>query len=172
MAKRKTRKPATELTLVGEVNDWEADTLKALLDIPPGGECTLYIDSAGGSVYGALAVASLLRLRRLRTRAVVLSECSSAAVLIFAACQQRFVVPYSTLLFHRIRWESEKRVAAEEAGQWARHFEYIEREMDQLLVRLFGSQPGLIERWIREGRYVTGKEVVEAGLAEMLDVFA
>ena len=53
-------------------------TIKALLEIPQGGECVLYLDSAGGSVYGALAVLSVLRIRRLKTTAVVLGECSSS----------------------------------------------------------------------------------------------
>jgi ATP-dependent protease ClpP protease subunit len=171
MAKRKTRKDVTELTLVGDVDDWEAETLKALLDTPEGSECVFYMDSAGGSVYGSLAVAAMIRLRRIKGRVVVLSECSSAALLVFAACQRRFVMPYSTFLFHRMKWESDKRVAADEAGEWARHFEYLEREMDNLLAKLLNCNPSLISDWIRQGKYVTGREVVEAGLAEMIHVF-
>lgn len=171
MAKRKTRKGVTELTLVGDVDEWENDVLKALLDVPEGADCVFYMDSAGGSVYGALAVAAMIRLRRIKGRIIVLSECSSAALLVFAACSRRFVVPYSTFLFHRMKWESDKRVAAEEAGEWARHFEYLEREMDELLARLLGCNPALITEWVRQGKYVTGREVVEAGLAEMVDVF-
>jgi ATP-dependent protease ClpP protease subunit len=169
MAKRKTRTDVTELAIVGEVDDWEADTIKSLLEIPEGGEVGFYMDSAGGSVYGALAVVAMLRVRRLKASITVLSECSSAAVLIFAACQRRLVMPYSTFLFHRMKWQSEKHVAAEEAGQWARHFEQLEREMDQLQVKLLAYHPEKISEWIRQGRYVTGREVVEAGLAEMVE---
>jgi len=170
MAKRKSRTDVTELALVGEIEDWEADTLKSLLEIPEGSECKLYMDCAGGSVYGALAVLAMLRVRRLKATVVVLSECSSAAILVFAACQRRYVLPFSTFLFHRMKWESDKRVAAEEAGQWARHFEQLEREVDRLQAQLLACHPDRIGEWIRQGRYVTAGEVVEAGLAEMIEI--
>src|SRR5437763_8735448 len=98
MAKSKARKDAPEIAVIGDVDDWEADVIKTLLEIPPGGACVFYIDSAGGSVYGALAVLTLMRHRRLESTAIVLGECSSAALLLFAACNHRFVTPYSTLL--------------------------------------------------------------------------
>ena len=46
---------------------------------------------------------TLLRYRQLEATAIVLGECSSAALMVFAACRRRFVTPYSTLLFHRMR---------------------------------------------------------------------
>jgi hypothetical protein len=39
--------------------------------------------------------------------------------------------------------------------------------MDVLLGDLFGSATGLIAQWIKTHRYVTGREMVKAGLAEM-----
>src|SRR5438874_11220271 len=86
-ARRKKRRPPAEIAVVGEVDDWEEDVIRALLEVPAGGECVFYIDSTGGSVYGALAVVTLLRQRRLKATAVVLGECSSATLLLFAACQ-------------------------------------------------------------------------------------
>src|SRR5205814_3594431 len=90
-AKRKKRAPAAEIAVIGEVDDWEEDVVRALLDVPAGGSCVFYIDSTGGSVYGALAVLTLLRYRKLKATAIVLGECSSAALLLFAACQKRLV---------------------------------------------------------------------------------
>src|SRR5262245_62736004 len=109
MAKHKSRKRLPEIPVVGEVDDWEADVIHALLEVPKGGECVFYIDSAGGSVFGALAALTLMRYRELSGTAVVLGECSSAALLLFAACHKRIVTPYSTFLFHRMRWQSEDR---------------------------------------------------------------
>src|SRR5688572_6156113 len=137
MAKNKSRKNVQEIPVVGEVDHWEADAIKTLLEVPEKGECVFYIDSAGGSVYGALAVVNLLRLRKIHASAVVLSECSSAALLVFAACQKRMVTPCSTFLFHRMRWQSEKRVAAEEARLWAKHFEQLEGDLDEMQSSLF-----------------------------------
>src|SRR5262245_51645699 len=71
MARSKTRTPV-EIAVVGEVDDWEDDVVKALLEVPARGECAFYIDSSGGSVYGALAVVTLLRYRQLNATAIVL----------------------------------------------------------------------------------------------------
>ena len=49
---RKAGKQPEEIAVVGEVDDWESEVVKALLEVPPGGECVFYIDSAGGSVFG------------------------------------------------------------------------------------------------------------------------
>ena len=168
MAKSKSRKGALEIPVIGDVDDWEADVIKTLLDLPPGGECVFYIDSAGGSVYGALAVLTLVRHRRLEGTAVVLGECSSAALLLFAACRRRLVTRYSTLLFHRMRWQSDKRVGSEEAFRWAKHFEDMEKDLDALQVQLFGAAEEQVRTWTRGGHYVTGPELVAAGLAELI----
>jgi ATP-dependent protease ClpP protease subunit len=109
MSTKKARKLA-EISVIGDVDEWENEVVKELLELSPGSECVFYIDSAGGSVYGALAVLTLLRHRKLSATAVVIGECSSAALLLFAGCKRRIVTPYSTLLFHRMHWQSEKRV--------------------------------------------------------------
>jgi ATP-dependent protease ClpP protease subunit len=102
--------------------------------------------------------------------AIVLGECSSAALLLFAACRRRFVTPYSTLLFHRMRWQSEKRVGSQEAYLWARHFEEMEKDIDNLQVRLFGAAAEQVREWTTSGQYVTGPQIVAAGLAEILEI--
>jgi len=56
------------------VDDWEEDAIKSLLETPTGGECVFYIDSQGGSVYGSVAVTTLVRLRKLTCTGVVLGN--------------------------------------------------------------------------------------------------
>ena len=162
MGKTKARKRLTEIPVIGDVDDWESDVIKTLLELPRGAECVFYIDSAGGSVFGTLAVLTLLRHRQLEGTAIVLGECSSAALLLFAACRRRFVTPYSTLLFHRMRWQSEKRVGSQEAYLWARHFEEMEKDIDNLQVRLFGAAEERVREWTKSGHYVTGPQIVAA----------
>jgi ATP-dependent Clp protease protease subunit len=170
MAKTPARKKVTEISIVGDVDDWEAEVVKALLEVPPRGECIFYIDSSGGSVYGALAVLTLLRHRNLHATAIVIGECSSAALILFAACQRRLVTAYSVLLFHRMRWQSDKRIASDEAYLWAKHFEEMEKDIDKLVVRLFGRAEEQIRSWTEHGNYVTGPQFVAAGLAELLEI--
>jgi ATP-dependent Clp protease, protease subunit len=167
---RKARSRPAEIAVVGEVDDWEEDVIKAILEVPAGGECVFYIDSAGGSVYGALAVLALLRHRELSATAVVLGECSSATLLVFAGCKKRVVTRFSAFLFHRMHWESEKRVNSTEALSWAQHFDQIEKDMDDLLVRLLGTSVERVRGWTSSERYVMGPELVEAGLAELMEV--
>ena len=63
MTIEKKRKKPLEIALVGDVDAWEHDVIKDLLELRPRRECTFYIDSLGGSVYGALAVTTLIRMR-------------------------------------------------------------------------------------------------------------
>jgi ATP-dependent protease ClpP protease subunit len=170
MAKKQARKHVAEIPVIGDVDDWEADVIKALLEVEKRGECIFYIDSAGGSVYGALAALTLLRNRQIDATALVIAECSSAALLLFAGCRRRLVTPFSVLLFHRMRWQSDKRIGSEEAFRWAKHFDDLERDIDALQARLFGTAEEQVRSWTKNGDYVTGAQVVAAGLAEMLEL--
>lgn len=170
MTKLKSKKNTPELALIGEVDDWESDTIKALLEVADGSEVVLYMDSSGGSVYGALAIMNLLRLRRLKATVVVLGECSSAALLIFGAAHRRLVTPASTLLFHNMRWQSEKHIGSDEARQWSAHFQKLEEDLGKLQARLFGDKVHLVRKWTAEGRYLTGSEIAAAGLAELVEI--
>lgn len=167
MSKKKPHE-ANELALIGDVDEWEEDIIKSLLELSPGSECTFYIDSSGGSVFGALAVLNLMRYRRLRVTGVVLGECSSATLLIFAACVRRQVMPFSVFFFHRMRWQSDKRVGADEAARWARHFGRMEKDLDAFQARLFGASEESLRKWLRGSYYVDAQQMVDAGLAELV----
>ncbi|REK17814.1 MAG: hypothetical protein DWQ42_21690 [Planctomycetota bacterium] len=157
-----------EIALFGDLTEHEGEIAEKLLDVEPGGECTLYIDSPGGSPYCAISLMSLILLRRLRATGIVTGECSSAALWPFAACTRRIVTRYSVLLFHPMKWQSEENVGLAEAAEWARHFADLETDMDELLAEMFGVAPEVINEWISPGRYVTGTEFAQAGLAEMV----
>jgi len=159
-----------ELAIVGDLTDHAADLAEKLLGVPPGGTCTLYFDSPGGSPYCAVSLMSLLMLRSVQATGIVTGECSSAALWPFAACQQRFVTPYSVLLFHPMKWQSDEHVHFAEATEWARHFGDLETQMDTLLAATLGMADDLFEQWIRPGRHVTGREFAEAGLAKLIDL--
>ncbi len=159
-----------EVALVGDLTDGEGELTDRILSVEPGGECTIYFDSPGGSPYCAMSMVSLLRLRGIQATGIVTGECSSAALWPFAACRTRLVTPFSVFLFHPMKWQSEEHIGITEAAEWSRHFAHLEREMDVLLGDLFGSGHEKIEAWIRTHRYVTGKELADAGLAEMISL--
>lgn len=159
-----------ELAICGDLTEREADLSEKLLSIPPGSDCILYFNSPGGGAYVAYALASLLILRGLNATGIVVGECSSAALWLFAACRRRLVTPHSVLLFHPMKWQSEEHVIIAEAAEWARHFQHLERDMDVLLAKQFGVPLEKLRPWLHPGRYVLGKEMVEAGLAEMIEL--
>lgn len=159
-----------EIALVGDLTDNEGELTDKLLNVPLGGECTLYIDSPGGSPYCAMSLMTLILMRGLKATGIVTGECSSAALWPFAACSRRIVSPYSVLLFHPMKWQSEEHVGLAEAAEWARHFSELEQDMDRLLAELFGVTPDLMARWISPGKYVMGRELAAAGLAELVDL--
>lgn len=156
-----------EIALVGELGDSETDIADKLLDVPIGGECTLFFDCPGGSVYSAVSLMTILKYREMRATAVVSGECSSAALWPFAACERRIVTPFSYFLFHPMRWQSEENVQLPEAAEWARHFGRLEDGMNQLLADFLHVPHETIRSWMYPGRYVSGAELVEKGVAEM-----
>lgn len=162
--------PPLEIAISGDLSEHEPEIFEKLLSVPPGGECTLYFNSPGGSAYAALALASLIVLRGMNATGVVLAECSSAAIWPFAACRRRIVTTHSVLLFHPLKWESGEHVAIDEAAEWARHFALLEQDMDNVLARLFGVGADKMAAWMKPGRYVSGHELASAGLAELVEL--
>ena len=168
--KNREQEEPVEIQVVGDLTDQESEICEKLLSVPPGGECTLYFNSPGGSSYSAIALLSLLVLRNTRATGIVTGECSSAALWPIAACAHRIVTPYSVLLFHPMRWQSDEGVLLNEAREWARHFAGLEQEMDELLATFLSISKEQLQRWMKPGRYVTGREFAEAGLAELVDL--
>ena len=167
---RRPSDPAWELSLAGELTD-KGELIRQFVECPYRSSGTLWIDSCGGSVYVGLALASVIRLRGLQVTGIVIGECSSAALMPFAACTRRFVTPHSTLLFHPMRWQSEEQVQLEEAAEWARHFKKLEQDLDELIAQLFSIDRNVLTSWTHPGKFVSGPELVEAGLATMVNLF-
>src|SRR6185436_14627210 len=150
-----------EIAISGDLSEHEHEIYEKLLAVPPGGDCTLYFNSPGGSAYAALSLASLIVLRGMNATGVVLGECSSAAIWPLAACRRRVVTAHSVLLFHPLKWESGEHVDITEAAEWARHFATLEQDMDAMLARLLGCPLDRLAAWMKPGRYVTGRELAE-----------
>jgi ATP-dependent protease ClpP protease subunit len=164
--------PPWEMAIYGDLTDKQPELIGQLLDVPPNSRGTIFFDSCGGSAYTGLGLASLIQLRGLHTVGVVASECSSAALLPFAACKERYVTAHSTLLFHPIRWSSDDDIRMEEAAEWARHFQLLEKDLDVLLSRMFAIDEKQLTEWTHPGRFVSGRELVQAGLAKEIDLFS
>jgi len=159
-----------EIALTGDLGEHESEITDKLLSVPNGGNCTLYFDSPGGSAYCATSIMSVMLIRNLNATGIVTGECSSAALWPLAACRRRIVTPYSVLLFHPMRWQSEENVQLAEAAEWARHFAVLEKDMERLLADFFGVSHDLMASWVKPGRYVGGREFAAEGLAEIWEL--
>lgn len=159
-----------EIAIVGDLTEAEKDISQALLDIPVGGECTLFFNCPGGSAYSAVSLLSIIASRQLNATGIVTGECSSAALWPFAACRTRLVSEYSYCLFHPMKWQSEDSVQLIEATEWTRHFTQLESKMDELLARFLGIEVEKLKDWSHPGRYISGKELVDAGLANWIEL--
>jgi ATP-dependent Clp protease protease subunit len=159
-----------EIAVVGDLTDSESEITDKLLAVPEGGACTLYFDCPGGGAYSAIHLLSLIAIRRLDATGIVTGECSSAAIWPLAACRRRLVSPFSILLFHPLKWQSEENIGLAEAREWARHFGQLEEEMDRLLASFLNYPYEQLVQWMQPGRYVTGREFVQAGLGELIQL--
>ena len=146
--------------------------MEKLLEVAPRSRGTIYFDSCGGSAFVGIGLAALIRLRGLNATAVVLGECSSAALMPFGACSPRYVTPHSSLFFHPVRWASEEDVNLEEAAEWTRHFQFLEQDLDRLLAKLLNLPLDTLLTWTRPGRFLTGIELATAGVAHLVDLFS
>ncbi len=161
-----------EIIISGDLTEQGNELLEKLVEVPFGSAGTIFFDSGGGSAYAGLALAAVIRLRGLQATGVVAGECSSAAIIPFAACVKRVVTPQATLLFHPVRWQSDEDMQLEQAAEWARHFQVLEHNMDELLSKFFGIPVERITRWSRPGRFLTGTEFAAEGLATLVDLFS
>jgi ATP-dependent Clp protease, protease subunit len=160
----------SEIVIAGEFGEDCSDLYEKLISVPPGGECHIYFDSPGGNSYSATGLVAMMKLRNLKTTGIVLGECSSAAIWPFAACRRRLVTRHSVLLFHPMRWQSEENIQVTEASEWVRHYGTLSQDMDLLLARLFKVEESRLHDWIHPGRFVSGPEMAEAGLAELIEL--
>ena len=60
-----------EIAVIGDITEQETEISDKLLAVPPGGECTLYFDSPGGSAYTAISLLTLIATRELRATGIV-----------------------------------------------------------------------------------------------------
>lgn len=163
MAKRTAPK---HLTLLDDVEKCERELVEALLAMPEGTEVRLAINSGGGNVYSALAIATAIEVRKLQVEATVLADCSSSALMIFASCGKRYSAPHASFLFHPMRWSSEEQSRLPAARSWSEEFTRLTRVCEDWLVARLPIQRRTLRQWTRDERYIPASELFELGIAE------
>ena len=156
-----------DILLTGEIDERANKIVHALLKIPEDDEFTIYINSPGGSLMGAISIASTIQYRRLKGTVVVTGECSSAALLPFAACQDRFISPCSLFLWHQTQHEPSG-MESTRLLPWAERAKSHDIATNTMLAEMLDIPRELISDWEKQSRYFSAKEMTKAGLAELI----
>ena len=91
-----------EVTAIGRIDPGTADLLAALLAQPDEGVKTLVLHSPGGSVSDAIAMARLLREKKIDTRVPADGYCASACPLLMAGGVQRLAGESAWIGVHQV----------------------------------------------------------------------
>ncbi len=133
------REGPLEIALVGDLTESEAELTDKLLAVEPGGECTLYIDSPGGSPYCAMSLTAADYAARPASH----RHCHRRMFVRGPVAVRRLPPPHGHALQHSAVSSDEmaKRRARRPARstEWARHFDQLETDMDRFLGDLFGA---------------------------------
>lgn len=160
----------TQITLLEDMEKCEKEVVERLLQVPDQRHVQLFINSGGGSVYASLGITTVMRMKRLQAEAIVLADCSSSAILVFATCQVRRVAPHASFLFHPMKWSSEDQARLPAARSWAAEFQRVNAICEELLSSNLGIPLRVIRQWMRDERYILASELIEMGVAEQLNL--
>lgn len=158
------------VTLLDDVEKCEKEVVESLMAIPDGRSVRIMINSGGGSVYASLGMATVLKMKRLQSEAIVLADCSSSALLVFATCRTRRVAPHASFLFHPMRWTSEEHARLPAARSWSTEFTRVSEVCEKWLVEHLPIPRRTLRQWMTQERYVEAQELIDLGLAEPLDL--
>lgn len=159
-----------QVLLLEDVEKCEKEVVEALLARPDGGHATILINSGGGSVYAGLGIGTVIRHKRLHCHAIVLADCSSSALLVFAACQTREVAPHASFLFHPMQWSSDERSRLNGARSWSEEFQRVVSVSEDWLAELLPMPKSVLRKWVQQEKYITASEMIERGLAAPLSL--
>ena len=90
-----------DIFIYGEIyDDFDAQIFAEQLNALDGQEVTVRINSAGGSVFSAIAMGNALRNYKGKVTASIEGLCASAAVLISSSCQRVLIAQNSLMMIH------------------------------------------------------------------------
>lgn len=163
---------AATIWLYDDVGEQGADAItlvKMVESTPPDAELVVRINSYGGLVYDALAIANAISSRNGKTVAQVDGIAASAAAVVMAACPVVRASPQSTVFVHRahglvIGNQHDMLAAAE-------HLDAADQAIVSILARKSKRSPEEVVAWLDtkgDGTVFTAEQAKEAGLVDLL----
>ena len=130
-------------------------------------EIRLHVNSPGGEVFEAIAIANLLRAHSAKVVAIVDGIAASAASFIAALADETVMAPHSELMIHDA-WGR----AVGDAADMRWMADQLDRLSNNIASMYASKAGGTVEAWrevMREEAWYSAAEAVEAGLADRLD---
>ncbi len=155
------------------------DTERYLRAISGAGNRSIHceIDDAGGDGDAAVAIASALLRHPYRVTARIVGRCSSAAVFIALAADQRSIAPAGSVLVHRAarictraQRDALMRLPAADREVISDQLNDLDDETVSLLTSRLGVSEGAARTWMREDRKWSAAEALQRGFVHAIDV--
>lgn len=168
MANREVEGPM-EIALVGDLSENQTSLCEKLLEVESGGECVLYIDSLGGSPYVAMAITTLILIRDLRNRH------RGRRVLVGRSVALRRLRKAFGHALQRPSFPPHEVAERGERGPGRGHgmgqaFPPTRERHGSPAGRHVPCAVQKIHAWCNPGRYIPGRDLAEAGLAELIEL--
>lgn len=155
---------ALEICLYEEINQWSVRSIVERLQMAPGADVTLRINSPGGDVQEGFALSSALRTHQGRKVAVVEGVCASAATFPLCACDEVRMHPESMLMLHA-PWGGASGNADD-----LENYASVLRQMESLMVSMYARRTGkdeaTVREWMSRDTWWTPSEALAAGLCD------
>ena len=158
-----------KISFTGGVNEENVrafiNELKSLTkENPNATSLTVYISSPGGNVDIAVELFHFLKLLDCTIRTVNISCVNSAAIIIFAAGEERISLPCSSFYVHAVTKELNGNFTAEDLLREAREMAANTDKVATILAGVSNKNKSYWKRLMRKGCLLTAQKAKELGL--------
>ena len=163
-----------KIFLWGEVNDkparGTAEKFLYLEAIDPGKEITFYLNTPGGSITAGMALYDTIKLISSPVKVVVMGMAASmGAVLLCAGTKgKRMLFPHSRVLIHQPLITGRMMGVAVDIHIQAQEMEKLRDEINLILTDASGQPLEKIEKDTDRDFYMSAKEAIDYGLADVI----
>ena len=132
----------------------------------------LFISGPGGSISAALNLINYLRNTPLYVTGIAVNNCSSASALIWLACENREIFPYSRIMLHEVTHTiyEDVRYTAERVAEILDDMNRLNDDIYKLVANAFGKSKEDIKEIIKgKDYYINADEIQKLGVATIVD---
>lgn len=138
---------------------------------PESTSLTIYISSTGGNVDIAIELFNFLKLLDCRVKTINISCVNSAAVIIFAAGEERLSLPCSSFYVHSITKNLNGNFTADDLLREAKEMIADTDKIAEILAHTSNKSRAYWKRLMRKGYLLTSQKAKELGLVNEISEY-